>query len=243
MGRRVYDIDDPRHWVNWNDAAAPAGAESADVRGGVATTIELPMLDIRAAVGSISEADRTVELTFSTGADVTRYDYSRGGRYIERLSLDPKHVRLDRLNNGAPLLNAHNSWNLSDVIGAVVQGTARIAGPRDARARVKFSSRPDVEPIWRDVADGIIQNVSVGYVIHKFEEEQRSEGLPIRTAVDWEPYEISMVPIPADPAARVRGTNQMHRCLIVPAGSARSISMTGAGDIYAARRRHLMKLA
>jgi hypothetical protein len=27
---------------------------------------------------------------------------------------------------------------------------------------------------------------------------------PVRTAVDWEPYEISMVPMPADTGARVR---------------------------------------
>ena len=50
------------------------------------------------------------------------------------MSLDPKHDRLDRLNAGAPLLNAHSSYTLADQIGVVVDGSASVDGKR-ARGR------------------------------------------------------------------------------------------------------------
>lgn len=180
-------------------------------------TIDIPPLSVRASVTTVDEDKRTVELIFSTGAAVDRYDWMSGKRYIERLSLDPKHVRVDRLNAGAPLLNAHSSYSLADQIGVVESGSIRITG-KEGRATVRFSKRADVEPIWGDVRDGIIRSVSVGYRVHKFEEEQgKNNALPVRTAVDWEPYEISMVPMPADTGARVRAEQQVltNLCVIV----------------------------
>jgi hypothetical protein len=65
-----------------------------------------------------------------------------------------------------------------------------------------------------------VTGVSVGYRVHKYE-EARGKELPIRTAVDWEPYELSMVPIPADAGAKVRGREleTVNKCLVVRAGS------------------------
>jgi len=174
-------------------------------RAPTSTQVEMPALDLRASVGAV-HTDRTVDLTFSTGADVLRMD-GMGTRYFERLSLQPKHVRLDRLNSGAPLLNAHSAAFLGDVIGVVLDNSATVDG-RVGVAKVRFSRRPDVEPIFSDVKDKIIQNVSVGYRVHKFEETAGTNGaLPIRTAIDWEPFEISLVPMGADAGARVRSTN------------------------------------
>lgn len=178
-------------------------------------TIALPMLDVRAAVGEVNEADRTIEVTFSTGAGVERYDWARGERYIERLSLDPAHVRLERLNSGAPVLDTHTGWSVKSILGAVVEGTASIVGKKDARAMLRFSKRADVEPVWQDVIDKIVRFVSMGYRIHKYEEE-RGKGLPIRTAIDWEPFEVSMVPMPADVGAKTRSQQiDTYPCLLV----------------------------
>ena len=180
------------------------------------TTIDVPPSYIMAAVGSVDEEHRTVELVFSTGATFARFDFLKG-RYNLRLSLDPKHVRLDRLNSGAPLLNAHSTWDLSHQIGVVVDGSAVVDG-KEARCTVRFSSREDVEPIWQDVKDGIIRNVSVGASIHKYEEKQgKDEDVPTRTAVDWEPNEVSLVPVGADAGAKVRaaGTIETNPCVVV----------------------------
>ncbi len=148
---------------------------------------------------TINVEERTVELVWSTGAQVRRASWYRGD-YIEELSLVPGHVRLERLNNGAPLLDAHDSFSLRSQIGVVQR--AWLDGNK-GRALVKFSRRDDVESIFQDVIDGIYRNVSVGYKVHKTERDETGE-VPVERAVDWEPYELSLVPIPADAGAQVR---------------------------------------
>ena len=175
-------------------------------------TMRMPPLDRRADVGSINADKRTVELVFSTikDGDILRYDWDTGKRYWERLSLDPAHVRLDRLNHGAPLLNAHSAYTLADIIGVVEDDSAKLL-TSEARATVRFSKRDDVEPYYRDVLDRIIRSVSVGYRVHAFAEQPKpKDGFPVRLATDWEPYEISMVPMGADVGARVRKSTDVE---------------------------------
>jgi phage major head subunit gpT-like protein len=164
-------------------------------------------LSLRADISprSINDADRTVELIFTTGAAVRRMDYWTGKDYLEILSLDPAHVRLDRLNDGAPLLDSHSAWSVADQLGAVVPGSA-VLMKKAGLVKVRFSKREAVEPVWQDVRDGIIRSVSVGYMPHKYEETAgEGDAIPTRKAIDWEPFEVSMVPIPADAGAKVRG--------------------------------------
>ena len=82
----------------------------------------------------------------------------------EELSLDGSAVRLDRLNSGAPFLNSHDAWSLDSVLGVVVDGSARIANGQGT-ATIRFSERADVEPIFRDIAGGIILGAGpkIGY--------------------------------------------------------------------------------
>jgi len=178
------------------------------------STIEVTPLDLRADVGEVNEDSRTVELTFTTGADVVRYDWATGNRYVERLSMDPKHIRMDRLRSGAPLLNSHSAYTLAHQIGVVER--AEIDGKKGT-ASVRFSKREDVEPFYRDVLDKIIRNVSVGYRVHRFEETSSKGEMPVRTATDWEPYEISMVPMGADSGAQVRSSKDIptNPCVVV----------------------------
>jgi hypothetical protein len=179
--------------------------------------VDLFPLCIRAAVRSANDDERTVELVFSTGAAVERMDWWTGKRYLEKLSLKAEHLRLDRLNAGAPLLDAHSAWSITDQIGVVESDSVRLTA-KEARATVRFSKRKSVDEIWGDVRDGIIRNVSVGYRVHKFEEDvSKGNALPVRTAVDWEPYEISMVPMPADAGAQVRSGDKSNtnQCVIV----------------------------
>lgn len=167
--------------------------------------IDLGPLSVRAAVGTIDDAARTVEVVFSTGAPVERYDYARGERYLEALSLAPGHVRLERLNAGASVLDTHSSWSVRDILGAVVEDSARLVSKQEGRATLRFSRRPEVDPIWQDVRDGIIRFVSVGYRVYKFVEERAKDAaLATRLAVDWEPFEVSLVPMPADVGAKAR---------------------------------------
>lgn len=182
--------------------------------------IDIPPLCIRAEVQAVDTASRTVSVVFSTGAPVERYDWLSGKRYLEKLSLEPSAIRLERLNSGAPLLDAHSAWSVADQFGVVQRGSAKTNG-REATADIRFSKREAVEPIFQDVVDGVITSVSVGYRVYKFVEEQgKGNALPVRTAVDWEPYEISLVPMPADIGAKVRNgdTSETNACVIITRG-------------------------
>lgn len=161
------------------------------------------MLSLRAAVrpGSVDVDARTVELTWTTGAKGRRWSWDVGS-YMEELEVSDAAVRLDRLNNGAPFLNAHNSYDLDDVIGVVEK--AWIDGS-EGRALVRFSKRDDVEQIFKDVQDGILRNISVGYAVHRYEvTESADDKLPTYLAVDWEPLELSLVPIGFDDGGKFR---------------------------------------
>src|SRR5215510_13620394 len=117
-------------------------------------TIELPrMRRIASIVPSTLDVEtRTVSVVWSTGARVRRYSYSIGP-YWEELSLDPKAVLLGRLNNGAPLLNAHDGEDANATLGVVEAGTAAVDGKRGT-ADVRFA-RADDDP----VADQIFRKV------------------------------------------------------------------------------------
>jgi hypothetical protein len=174
--------------------------------------VELPLQTRVAPLAGVDEKARTANLVWSTGARVRRQDFWSGEQFFEELSMDPAHIRMERLNRGAPLLNTHNRWDLEGVIG-VVESASVSNG--EGRAAVRFSERADVEPIFRDVASGIIRNVSVGYVVHRYERSTNDAGELVMRAVDWEPSELSLVPVGADSAAGVRSdTKKTYPCVI-----------------------------
>jgi phage head maturation protease len=150
------------------------------------------------APDTIDAEARTVEVVWTTGARVPRRDFD--GPYMQELSMEPGAIRMDRLNSGAPLLNNHQATELRDIVGVVERASYN---KEEGRAVVRFSSREDVEPIFRDVRDGIIRSISVGYRVWKYERIEEGDTTVMR-AVDWEPHELSLVPIPADSRAQVR---------------------------------------
>jgi hypothetical protein len=144
---------------------------------------------------------RTIDVVFTTGAEVMRADPWTNDRWIEGLDVTADAVDLSRMQAGAPVLNAHRGDALADVIGVVER--AWIEAGR-GYATVRFSEREDVAPIVADVAAGILRNISVGYSVSQWREDEVG-GMTRRTAVRWQPMEISFVPIPADAASQVRG--------------------------------------
>ena len=194
------------------------------------TMIEIPALRRMAelAPNSADTDARTVEVIWSAGARVRRCTLF-GEPYDEELSLDPDHVRLDRLNAGAPFLKVHEVDTLDAVIGSVVPGSARVENGRGV-AQVRISERADVEPIWRDIQAGHIRAVSIGYQVHRFEVSKPEAARELWRAVDWTPFEVSAVPVGADPAAGFRAQSPLHDCVLhrrdVPSTTTGAISMT-----------------
>jgi HK97 family phage prohead protease len=166
---------------------------------------------------SFDEASNTIEVCWTTGATVRRQSWL-DGPYDEELLVEPGAVRLERLNAGAAFLDTHSSWSCNDVLGSVVPGSARLQGGEGV-ARVQLTKAESAADTVQKIKEGVIRSVSVGYMRHKVEKIESDDGkVPIWRVVDWEPYEISAVPVPADSGAQIRSSEQsadaMFRCII-----------------------------
>lgn len=148
-------------------------------KGGLVRTME---------VRSYDQENRTVELAFSSEIEVERW-YG-----VEILDHSPASVRLDRLRDGGALLVDHD-W--SDQVGVVE--SVSIDADRRGRAVVRFGRSARADEIFNDIVDGIRKHVSVGYrVLAAQLQEVRDEYTDVYRITDWEPYEISIVSVPAD---------------------------------------------
>ena len=171
--------------------------------------VSLPIITTQATFQpeTLNEENRTVKVIFSTGAPVVV-----GGvftePFIQELSMKKEHVRLDRFNNGAPLLNNHQARDLNDVIGVIE--SASVNG-KIGTALVRFSERADVQPIFDDVKNGILRNLSVGFRVHKSEERKERDGMKVLRSIDTEFIELSAVPAGADDGAKFRANNNEHK--------------------------------
>lgn len=142
--------------------------------------------------GAINEEARTVTLAFASETPVERW----WGNEI--LECSTAAMRQGRLRTGANLLCDHN---VRDVVGVVE--SVEIGGDRIARAVVRFGKSARAEEVWQDVKDGIRRNVSVGYLIHRAVLVEERDGQETYRISDWEPYEISLVSVPADASVGV----------------------------------------
>ncbi len=117
---------------------------------------------------------------------------------VEVLDLGKRSIRDKRLRSGAPLLVGHDA---ADQVGVVEE--FEISSDRKLRILARFGKSARAEEVWQDVLDGIRRNTSVGYVIHDMVLEKQEEGLNTYRVTDWEPYEGSLVAVPADPTVGV----------------------------------------
>jgi hypothetical protein len=155
-------------------------------------SIQLELRAASLAPTTFNAEANTVEVVLSTGADVNR------GGYIERLPTANADLRDIE---GKPVLDAHNQGSTRAVLG-VIEKAWRKDG--EIRARLKLSSRDDVAGIVGDIRDGILRSISIGYRVTRWADSTDSKGQRFRTALAWSIHEASIVPIPADPGAKVR---------------------------------------
>jgi len=152
-------------------------------------------LDTRA----IDEEARTVELAFSSELEYERWFG------IEILDHRSESVDMSRMVDGAALLMDH-SWR--DQVGVVV--SARIDSDKVGRAVVKFSRSQRGQEVFQDVLDGIRTKVSVGYKIHEAQLEKTGDEGDTYRITRWEPFEVSLVSVPADPSVGVGRSVSEH---------------------------------
>jgi hypothetical protein len=177
-------------------AALPGSAStdqpSAEVDAGPA--VERFAVPVEFAPASANDDTRTIDAVWYTGAKVPRFDWRTGEEYDLVLSM--KGCRLDRLNNGGPVLDSHNAYGVESQMGVVRRAWAE---KTTGKATIQFSKRDAVTPIWNDVRAGVVQNLSPGmWIYKKVDTTPKGQERKEFTATDWEPFEISLVPVPGD---------------------------------------------
>ena len=141
-------------------------------------------------------ADAPIPCTIATQTPVQRYGVAE--------VLDCSATGVDLSRSPLPLIISHDSQQLS--IGLVEN--LRAMGDRVA-GEVRFASSVEAQQVRTDVLGGIHRSLSVGYAY-------LDEGAPIEGGLmyRWQPYEVSIVSVPADPQAgffrSLKTTNTMN---------------------------------
>ncbi len=136
--------------------------------------------------------DNTVSATLSTETPVVR------PFGVEILDHGPRSVDLERTKSGLPLLFNHQ---LDSIIG-------RVENVRIEDRRLRGTLRPGSSALavekWKDIEDGILQDVSISYELgsESVKEGTGKDGDIIRF-FGWKPLEASVVTVPADPRAGI----------------------------------------
>ena len=134
----------------------------------------------------ISE-ERRLELSVSSNKPYKRY------WYYEELEHSEAAVDLARFNDSANLLFNHNRDDYLGVIEKAWLGDGKLINI------VRFDTHELAERILKSVNNGIIRNVSIGYVIDELVLVKKSESdYNTYRATKWTPLETSLVTVPAD---------------------------------------------
>jgi phage head maturation protease len=155
----------------------------------------------------LDEESRSVKLSFSSETPVTRW---MGDEYLLH---GKKNVDLSRLTNIGAALYGHNAYDMDNIVGAVVSACIDEKARR-GEATIAFDDDEIGNKAMGKVKSGSLRGVSVGYAIHEAvrveegekwqdPETKREYAGPALIATRWEPYEISLTPIPADPSVGV----------------------------------------
>lgn len=165
---------------------------------------------------TFNEADNTVEVVWTTGSRVRRYDWWTETAYEEELAVTPEAVDMSRFEAGTvQVLDGHRVYGgVSSIIGIAIRGSIENG---EGRATLRLSTRAEMAGIVADIKAGIIRSISFGYNVTKYEITRaidRTDGvnMPLYRAVSWQPYEISFVTVPADADASTRSqpANGVH---------------------------------
>lgn len=178
---------------------------------------------------SYNESKNTVTLVAASESEVLQRTWD--GTINEILSMQPGHVRLERLNAGANVIDNHDHRYTS--VRDSVLGVVTRAWVEDGKlmCEVRFSNREDIKGFIQDVRDGIQRNISIGYRVYKYEITEEEGKIPVYRATDWEPFEVSFVAVPADFVAGVRNHGDANNQVEIVTTNSNNNNMKRSSEI------------
>lgn len=174
----------------------------AQTRDAAPQTRMLPpqLREVRLLPETYNAEASTLDVTWGQGVRVRRYDWYADRYYDEELAMDG--ADLSRFQSGnAAVLKDHDTWSIDSQIGVIE--SARIENG-EGTATLRLSQRADVAGLVQDILAKIIRNLSVGYIVQRYEITEAPGEVPVYRAVEWTPLELSFVTVPADPSAASR---------------------------------------
>lgn len=172
---------------------------------------------------TFNETENTVDVVWTQGASVRRYDYWNDRPYDEQLDVTPEAVDMARFEAGTvQVLDNHRAYGgIASILGVATRGW--IEGG-EGRATLRLSQRPELAGIVADIRAGIIRAISFGYSVERYEitrAQDRTDGVNVDLyrATRWTPKEISFVAVPADGNAGTRGDQQSSQQRASQAGT------------------------
>ena len=133
------------------------------------------------------------QIVFSFATQTPYLRQSEAGSYYEILKCQPQYVDDSRLkDDGCQLLLDHNWERTVGVIKNYWFENGKLY------ASCKFSKSQFAQGIKRDVLDLIRRNVSIGYIVKDYKVVDAIDGIKTVEVTNWEPYEVSIVSVPAD---------------------------------------------
>ncbi len=167
-------------------------------------TRELSTRSIRVRFETLDDDARTVEAVLTTEDPVPMY----GAHEILLMTGMKAPAQI-------PMLDTHSRWSIEDIVGSVSE--IKTDGPA-ALGKLSFATTARADTAWALARDGHLTDVSVGYRIGDdyitIEPKQSAvvkgrkftapDNARLRVVPNWELKELSLVPIGADPKAKLR---------------------------------------
>ena len=159
----------------------------------------------------------SIEVIWYAGAKVYRNGGWAGEPYNLILSMDEAHIRTERLfSDRMTVLDSHGpEWgkaSITDILGRLT-GASIVNGK--GMGTVIFSVNEAGANARKMAEHGDLPNLSIGIKIYQLRDiSEPGDEIPTLLAIDWEPDELSFLPIGADIGAHSLATDNKNPCVV-----------------------------
>jgi len=149
-------------------------------------------------------AENVVPISFSSANPIKRMSWG-GMWWYEVLNHSTASVKTDRLTQGLAVLVNHDP---NQRAGILQDG---VIDDKTGRGNIRFNTTQFGKDVATEVREGTLPYISVGYIVHSEQrvadidplDDEDPNYLGTYEADEWEPCEVSLVAIPADPSVGV----------------------------------------